>query len=225
MYGAYLNEEFTKHIDSQSVKTIFEVGARDGKDSIALSTQYPNAEIYSFECNPLVIESCKKTLEPYPRIHFFPFGLGEVVETRSFHPYMIDNPGASSFFKRIDYDRTQTTLHNVKLSTIESICNENNIQTIDILCMDTQGYELNILKGAGDMISQIRYIILEQPKEIPNETYLPKGVYSSYIDAPSAHDIQDFLKQKGFVEIERMFENYIEDNVMYKNTKNGILYT
>lgn len=217
MYGAYLNNQFTKHIDPSSVNTIFEVGARDGNDSIALSNHYANAHIYSFECNPLVVETCKSVLERYERIHFFPIGLGEKTDIKTFHPYLGENPGASSFFKRIDYETTQTNIDNVRIETIENICKEYDIDSIDILCMDTQGYELNILKGARSMLCKIKFIILEQPKEIPNMYFLPNGVHSKYIGAPTANDIQHFLMANGFIEIERTFENHIEDNVMYKN--------
>ena len=35
----------------------------------------------------------------------------------------------------------------------------NNIENIDILCIDLQGYELNALKSIGDKLHNIKYII------------------------------------------------------------------
>ena len=78
---------------------------------------------------------------------------------------------------------------------------------------------MNILKGAGDFIKNINYVIMEEPKEIINTEYLPSGIHSKYINAPSSQEIKEFMKEKGFLEIERIEENAIEDNVMYKNTR------
>ena len=42
-------------------------------------------------------------------------------------------------------------------------------------------------------------------------------MHSKYIGAPSSQDISSYLKENNFIEIERISENEIEDNVMYKN--------
>ena len=84
--------------------------------------------------------------------------------------------------------------------------------------MDVQGFELNVLKGAEDFLSKIKYIIMEEPKPVINTTYLPENTYSKYIDNPTPNEISNFMNENKFKEIQRIDENYIEDNVMYKNT-------
>ena len=101
--------------------------------------------------------------------------------------------------------------------TLENYMKNNNINKIDILCMDVQGYELNVLKGAANLIKNINYIIMEEPKSIINTQYLPKGIHSKYINAPSSKEIKEFMEENNFIEIQRIDENKIEDNVMYKN--------
>ena len=213
--GAYLNSKFTRHTP-KNVKTIFEVGARDGLDSIALSEYYDESKVYSFECNPNTIQTCITNLKNRSRINFYSFGLGDTKTKESFFPYTINNTGASSFFRRIDFNTTQSIIPEIEIETISNFCKDKNLDHIDLLCMDTQGYELNILKGCGELIRKINFIIIEEPKRDPNRTYLPEG-HSKYLGAPSAYEIQDFLKSNNFIEIERVYENELEDNVMYKN--------
>jgi hypothetical protein len=67
----------------------------------------------------------------------------------------------------------------------------------------------------------VRYIIQEEPNPIINTTYLPEGVHSKYISAPSSGEIKEFMNTNGFEEIVRVSENYIEDNVLWKNKKYG----
>ena len=51
----------------------------------------------------------------------------------------------------------------VQLDTIDDYCARNRVKQIDILKSDTQGYDLNVLKGAAKMLKQhqIKTIVLE----------------------------------------------------------------
>jgi hypothetical protein len=102
------------------------------------------------------------------------------------------------------------------MTTLKSIFIEEKIPQINLLCMDVQGYEINVLKGAENFIDKIDYIIMEEPKPVINTTYLPEGVHSTYVIAPSSQEIRNFMSVHNFTEIERIRENEIEDNVMYK---------
>jgi FkbM family methyltransferase len=217
----YLNSTFTGILDliKDEFTTVFEVGCRDCLDTINLEKYFKKANIYGFECNPDMTNICISNLMKYSsnRIKFFNFGLGNEETNLEFYAYICNNPGASSFFKRIDYNYTQQSRGIVKLSTISKIVNEYNIDKIDLLCMDTQGFELNILKGTNDFIKNIKYIILEEPRKKIDEKWLPKGLHSKYIGAPDANEIQKYLNDNNFIEIARTYENELEDNVMYKN--------
>ena len=211
----YWDERFMRHIDKNAIHTIVEVGARYGDESKILSNVFNKANIYSFECNPITIDICRHNLQDIPRIHFCDYGLGDTNTTLPFYSYIQQNDGASSFFKRIDCEQTQRETGYMKISTLFDFTRENNITSVDLLCMDIQGYELNVLKGCGEYISKVKYIIMEEPKQEINLTYLPKDTHSKYIGAPSYYDIKQFMEKHDFVELERIDENAIEDNVMY----------
>ena len=211
----YWDPKFLSHL-SHNINIIFEVGARYGDESIKLSEIFNNATIYSFECNPMTIDKCKQNLKDKDRILFFDHGLGDKNETLPFFSFTENNDGASSFLKRIDFDHTQKETGTVNIKKLINIVEENNINHIDLLCMDVQGYELNVLKGADDFIKNIKYIIMEEPKLIINSIYLGTN-HSKYINAPTSEEIKIFMNNNNFFEIERIDENFIEDNVMYKN--------
>lgn len=103
---------------------------------------------YSFECNPLTIDICRKNLAGYGRIIFSDYGLGANNEELPFYSYITGNDGASSLFKRIDFAETQAQTEIIKTRKLVDFVYENNISQIDLLCMDVQGYELNVLKGS-----------------------------------------------------------------------------
>lgn len=212
----YWEPDFLKHLND--INYIFEVGSRYGDESIKLTEIFPKSKIWSFECNPNTVKICKNNLKNYKQIELCEFGLGHKNEIKPFYSFIDGNDGASSLLKRIDYDQTQLFTGNIQVKKLTDVVKEYDVPYIDLLCMDVQGYELNILKGCEEFIKKIKHIIMEEPKSIINTTYLPKNTYSKYIGAPSHNDIKIFMENNGFVEIERIQENFIEDNVMYKNT-------
>ena len=46
-------------------------------------------------------------------------------------------------------------------TTLRSLCEKHNIAKIDLLKLDTQGSEIIIMKGLGDMLNNVDYIELE----------------------------------------------------------------
>jgi len=205
----YWDERFTRHLKPESIKVICEVGARYGNETLMLSDTFKNSQILSFECNPNTVAICKEKLNNCPRVKFFDHGLGETQQALPFYSFNRSNDGASSFFKRDDYDITQEDTGEILIKRLDSVLISENIQHIHLLCMDVQGYELNVLKGCGDFLKRIDYIIMEQL----NNT---EGVKSTYIGAPSSSEVNAFMASNNFIEVERLIENLTEDNVMYK---------
>jgi FkbM family methyltransferase len=214
----YWDPRFMNHLQGD-IRVVCEVGARHGDESIILSNVFKDAKILSFECNPNTVKECEDKLKSYSNIKFFNHGLGEKDDVLPFYSFDRNNDGASSLYKRIDYDRTQQHTGDIIIKTLDSVLIKENIECIDLLCMDVQGYELNVLKGCKGFLKNIKYIIMEEPKPIINTDYLPAGVHSSYIGAPTSFEIKEFMNSNNFIEIERIPENLIEDNVMYKRVE------
>ena len=210
----YWDTRFLRHLDN--IKVICEIGARYGDESEKLSSIFKEAQIFSFECNPILVKGCRERLQNIQNVRFFDIGIGEQNTTMPFYHYTENNDGASSLYKRIDFDDTQKYVGDVTIKTLPSVLLENDVQHVNLLCMDIQGYELNVLRGCGEYLKEIDYIIMEEPKPVPNENYLPRGVHSKYVGAPTSQEIKAFMNSNNFFEIERIPENMIEDNVMYR---------
>lgn len=211
----YLRGEFLSKM-AKAPEFIVEVGARDLLDSACLAERFPEARILSYECHPDSIKQCSLLHRSLPeksrsRIQFVPVALGAAAASRIFYPFTQNNPGASSFYFRTDGKQTQTKVEQIAIRTLAEELAANKWIQIDLLCMDIQGFELEVLKGAD--CSKIKYVIMEEP----NGTY-PHGP-SHYMGAPSRQEISKFMKEHGFTEIARSRENDWEDNVMYARSK------
>jgi len=168
---------------------------------------------------------CREAVKNNPQIVFLNYGLADKDDIREFFVFapskQIDplSIGASSFYQRTDYEKNQIPLpRKLYLSSIDLECKKFHIDSIDLLGMDIQGYELFVLQGALDILKNIKYIILEEPKrnEIKRSNELKTGIIDEpYIGCPDAEQIMNFLNKHGLYEIARYEENLFEDNVLY----------
>lgn len=213
----YIEPHFLRFMKG-SFDIIVEVGARYGDESILLSRQWPKARVYSFECNPKTVDVCRRAFTGQPNIKFFDNALGAEESSMPFYSYTEGNDGASSLLKRTDFYQTQRETGIIKIRRLENIMKEESIKFIDYLCMDVQGYELEVLKGLGsDIKNKVRYIMLECPALDPPKGFLPEGRHSKYDGAPSYLQIADFMQKAGFIKIHEQPENYIEVNQLWCN--------
>ncbi|MGI9070069.1 MAG: FkbM family methyltransferase [Bryobacteraceae bacterium] len=168
--GDYLHPGFLMRIDANSVHAVFEVGCSDGTDTLRLAQAFP-AVIHAFECNPEVLPQTRLNVSNHDRIRLVERAVWDSECRLPFFPVIASthlgraghNPGASSCFRaRSDYlqhyEQKDTIVNAIRL---DSYCRQHGIDAIDLLCIDAQGAELQVLKGLGDLIRSVRYLITE----------------------------------------------------------------
>jgi FkbM family methyltransferase len=146
---------------------IFDVGANEGQSIKRFNLIFNNCIIHSFE----PIKKCfDRIVEDYPSKQFIKnnYALSEKNVNKRF---FINKYSPTSSFNRINKNYYQPNneknktvkILKVKTVTLDSYINLNKIKKIDILKIDTQGHELNILKGAKNALkkSKINFIELE----------------------------------------------------------------
>ncbi len=92
------------------------------------------------------------------------------------------NFGENSLMASIDgirqkgFDNSSTK---IQVTTLENILNENNVNNIDFLSLDVEGYELNVLQGINLFKHRPLYILIEIYKENLEQTceYMQKHNY------------------------------------------------
>lgn len=148
-----ISEEEIKFYQSiiHKLNVVFDVGCRDDNVFDELK---PGIEVHLFD--PVQRNSLIEKISGKPNIHFNNIGLGDVKARTVFHP------AYGSILLRDD-DPKCTDHHEITIETdtVESYCIGNNINRIDLLKIDTEGYDFNVIKGCGYMIHNIHYIQFE----------------------------------------------------------------
>lgn len=197
-----LFEHDVKVFIKNSNPVIFDVGANKGQSIDFYKELFPSASIYSFEPNQKLYNDLKEKYGGKDIVQVFPCALGEHVQHKEFIIY--ENNELSSF-KPIEIS-SQNPFVNEKVSekdqvevdTLDQFLFKRNIKHIDLLKIDTQGYELEVLKGATASLD----------RGIINNIYLELNLINMYEGQSNYIDILNFLHQKrfqlcGFYELNR----------------------
>jgi len=130
---------------------VFDVGANVGNYSNKILKVNPRAIIYAFEPHPTTFNSLVKNVNA-DAFHSYNVGVGNENGNLELFDYR-DEDGSShaSLFKNViqEIHNKEAISHVVKVITLQEFIEQNNISKIDLLKIDTEGNELNVLKGLG----------------------------------------------------------------------------
>ena len=136
---------------------MFDVGANVGHYSKALYSAFPKAQIVAFEPVPRTFEVLRATLVT-TTVKCCSMGLSDAEGEAIIYDYDQANGSEhASFFPgvRKDLHRAKTIKEtNISLTTLDAYCCAASILAIDFLKIDTEGNELNVLKGSQAMIQK-----------------------------------------------------------------------
>lgn len=150
--------------DLDGNKTVFDVGANEGKFTELINSNVNNTEIHLFEpqeklCKQLITEYSK---EDDKVINCF--ALSDKASQTTLY-YDEEGSGLASMSKRkldhygIEFDDKET----IETKTLDGYCDDMGVAEIDLLKLDVEGHEFDILEGVERMLSQqnIRFISFE----------------------------------------------------------------
>jgi len=141
---------FITNCFKKSVKPIvLDVGSNVGKYATLVKKYHPTSLIFAFEPHP---ESFKKLKENSHQSGFYPFNYGFSDRERISNIYdYSENNGSShaSLYRSVIEDnfKKKSTPTKITLKILDSFIDEYELDKVDLLKIDTEGHELNVLKG------------------------------------------------------------------------------
>ena len=186
-------------------KSILDIGAHTGQFHGWSKRVWPDVGVFMIEANPLH----KDTLNKLAMVNgdsSLIAALGDEVREVTFYTRS-DKPQTegNSYYKEHNYwDIPQLVQESkVILKRLDDIFEDDAV--FDLIKVDTQGSELDILKGGKNLVSRASAIILEV----------------SYIEynegAPSQQETLDYMKEIGFTEKMSIGEHYNGEEIVQKD--------
>jgi FkbM family methyltransferase len=198
-------QKISEHV---SIRGIVQVGANTGQEC-ELFRRYTS----NFICFEPLPGPFQKLQSVNPDIKCYNFALGEINEIKSMN-IASNNGESSSFLKPINHIHEFPNIHFILKSDFEIKRFDSldiSLEGFNVLISDTQGYEINVLKGFGKMIESFDFIMTE---------YIDSNMYAN--DSKQI-DIANYLKDYGF----EVCQVYPESsgtwgNILFKKQKNKI---
>lgn len=193
------DEIYKSKLNNSSI--IFDIGANQGQSIERFKNLFPNAQIHAFEPIQFEFQKLNEKYHNDPNIILNNLAVAEVSGERNFN--ITAKTGNSSFNKikpntkwlKVRSKQFNTSeneyikkIESVKITTLDDYCKNNQINKIDLIKIDTQGYEDKILQGAKNILSDNIVSAIECEIMLDN-------VYEKYLNFS---DIEKYLLPNDF---------------------------
>ena len=162
------------------IDLLIDVGAHKGETLSLFLKNFEINKIYSFEASPLTHSILKKNMKIISNnyinteIKIENLALGSIEKEINIKHL---SESSSSTIKNINEDskyfkkkffflgnskkKQLYKLHKVDQVLLEKYCQKNTIKIIDLIKIDTEGYEFDVLKGSIKILNHTKYILFE----------------------------------------------------------------
>lgn len=146
--GLHLFDDLRELLPNSSDLTFFDVGANEGQTALQLHRAFPKAQIHSFEPGRNTFQLLTSNVGNVPQINGHNFALGSEDGTAPL--YLHGWSQGNSLVPELA--GTPSGTENVDVTTIDAFCAENGIRGIDLLKTDTEGFDLDVIAGASNLL-------------------------------------------------------------------------
>lgn len=170
-------------------KTVIDVGAASGSMTEIIASCFPDSRFIMIEPLSefrLQLETVKNKLTD---AQIFCVAASDKDGAATFNVH--DDLVGSSLYREIEGVIEGSSVdgreRSIPSTTLNSICQKVKAQGPYLIKVDVQGAELNVIKGASNILSETEFIILEV------------SLFGFFIDGPQLTDVIIFMKEQGFV--------------------------
>ena len=162
--------------------TLIDGGANVGLFSTYFKMYFPDSTIHAFEPQKLI--QLDNVANRYKNIYVYNVALGSENGILKLHIFGSSTEIASAFRRG---SRQSHKIIDVPMITLDSWTNKNNVNNIDILKLDLEGYDYNALIGARKLLKNTKIVFCECNFDKP---FIEKNV--------SFCDFNNLLNEYGF---------------------------
>jgi FkbM family methyltransferase len=158
-FGRDLWPDVKTVLAGNKIETVFDVGANEGQSAREFLHLFPGARIFCFEPTPATFGQLRSFADTQPLVTPVNKALGESPGTAAFNEnafhqtnsLLAASPQSADHLGPQVVERLKTI--EVEMTTLDGFCREASVNRIDLLKIDVQGYELSVLKGAGELLA------------------------------------------------------------------------
>jgi FkbM family methyltransferase len=129
----------------------FDVGSYDGQSTAEILNARPRATVIGFDPSNFGRESYQERFRDDSRVRFVNAGFSDRIGQSTFYDYQ---NMCKSLAIRKEVNSGKLTAYEVHIDKIDDFSKANNIPSINFLKIDAEGFDLNVLEGASEMLTR-----------------------------------------------------------------------
>ena len=199
---------FLKKKGLNNLNILLDIGAHEGESIKLFTNNFNINEIYSFEPSPIsfkiLIRNITTIEDKFKKTKIFPENIALGSKHKKIFMKHISESSSSTirelntdskYFKKkfffLKNSNSQDLFKKIEVQQIllSDYIEKNNIKSVDFIKIDTEGYELEVLKGAKKILFKTKYILFEHHYD----DMIVKNYFFSHI--------HKFLKDNNFQQI------------------------
>lgn len=195
-------QKILSYIETNGINTVLDIGANIGSFSRVIKLVFPRINILMIEANPFCDNMLKKTGLSYE--------IACLSDTKKEVKFFLEDTnmigtGASYYLENTPfYSRENHTM--VMTDTLDNLLHSKyNDKTFDFIKIDTQGSEIDIMKGGIKTLNAANHVLLETSLIEYN-----KG-------APLKNDYFDYMNSIGFKPVEMVEEHFADNKLIQED--------
>lgn len=156
-------------------ETVFDVGANVGQSAREFSRLWPGAKIHSFEPVPASFAKLAEAARDLPQVTAHNIGLGRHSGTAEMTKL------ANSVQNKIVAPTETIPTQTVQILRGEDFCDSHGMRRISYLKIDTEGHDLEVLKGFGRILKRVDFVQVEAGMNAYNKTHVPFEALTTFL--------------------------------------------
>ena len=151
--GTDLSVDIQRKLGLNTISTIFDVGANVGQSYRTFRRHFPTSYIHCFEPVRSTFDLLQRAVAGDINVRAEQLAFGAAPGEKVIR--LFENaPGLNSLREDLRSKHSEAAREVVKIETIDRYRAEHGIGAIDLLKIDTEGFELDVLVGAQDALSE-----------------------------------------------------------------------
>ncbi|TWU27175.1 hypothetical protein Pla52o_10390 [Novipirellula galeiformis] len=166
-------------IISEAPSIIFDVGANVGQTACSLAQQYPRAIIHAFEPVKSTFDTLTKNVRRFPNVRCHQLALGASTSVAKINIYQ---GSCNNSFVNFDNEEP-LEVEEVSVQSLSQFCENHEIHKIDYLKIDTEGFDLEVVRGAEELFKRnaISTVLAELGFSLGNEKHVPFADFNEFM--------------------------------------------
>lgn len=139
-----------ERLHEKPIDTVFDVGAHAGETATDLHHRFPAATIHSFEPVQATYERLQTATRDLPRVKTHRLALSSESGEREIR---IFSGTTNASLSDVEFPGGEIARETIHTQTLDAFCAEQGIKRINLLKIDTEGFDIDVLIGAKDMLA------------------------------------------------------------------------